>query len=263
MVVSYLLNLIKLSRLDTCLLISSTVFVPLLVHTGDPWFSFTQAIPLLPMSMSAFILNDIHDVEKDKINHAERIIPSGKITLKIATLYYLLLLITSLYLIKLYIPQGHIYWYLLLLFFYINYNYVVNDFPSYKNIYVSITSAILICLLSHVLLTPKIGLLAMSVFLFILGREILMDTLDMNGDGETLARRLGIETSTSIAIFCQAAGIGILMLLVDTIKEAVAEVLIIIIFALTYYRWKKGLKKRLMINMMKVQMLIGIVFLFP
>ena len=257
------LSFLKLSRIDTCFLITFAVFAPALLHSGDLYFSFTQSIPLLPMSMCAFVLNDIHDAERDRINHPDRIIPSGKIGPKVAILFYFLLLVISLLLIKVYIPRDYFYWYLLLLILYINYNYVVTDFPSYKNIYVSITAAILIYLLSHILVDPQIGILALSIFLFIFGRELLMDVLDAHGDGKTLAHKLGDETATSIAFIFQIIGIGILLFIVDTLFEMVAEIIIITILVLVWHHWKHSQKRQRLITLMKVQLLIGIIFLIP
>src|SRR3954466_2069741 len=115
----------QLTRLDSCAIVFLCVAIPLFVATGDLYDSPLRALPLLTISMCGFVINDIHDIEKDRLNHPERPLARNDLSPFTASVIYFLLLGISLVLVKALVDLAHVYLYLLLLISLINYNYIV------------------------------------------------------------------------------------------------------------------------------------------
>jgi len=169
----------QLTRLDTSSIAFLSLLIPLYYSTRDLQESVACSLPILTISMSGFVINDLHDIDKDRENHPSRPLPSDKISPISASILYFALLTISLVLLKAYIPPSQMYLYLLLLIGLINYNYVVAYVPALKDLYVAAVGIIPVLILST-LLPAKRGyvLVIACLFLFLLGREMLMDIED-------------------------------------------------------------------------------------
>src|SRR3954464_12491970 len=108
-------SLLKLTRLDSSLLVALAVFIPLFVRTKDLGLSLSKAIPLLFIGMCTFIANDLDDVEKDRINHPERPLPSGHVKPSLAAMLYFFCLVSALSTTRFYVQANMAFWYFLLL----------------------------------------------------------------------------------------------------------------------------------------------------
>src|SRR5215213_715526 len=97
-------SLLRLTRADGSLLAFLLFFVPCYVHLRDPAHSIALALPIFLIISSTFILNNINDVERDRVNHPTRPLPSGLISLGFATLLYGILFLAALATTYLFIP---------------------------------------------------------------------------------------------------------------------------------------------------------------
>ena len=130
-------NFVRLIRLDTSILTACIVFVPYIIRGERIVHAAQKALPILLTCMCCFVLNDIHDLEKDGINHPHRPLPAGAISERGAMGIYFLFMASTLLSIFAYIDQEQYYIYLLCLIVFTNYNHVVSDFPLIKNFYVA------------------------------------------------------------------------------------------------------------------------------
>ncbi|MCW8931799.1 MAG: UbiA family prenyltransferase [Gammaproteobacteria bacterium] len=253
----------KLSRIDTCIILFGTIFVPLYSHGIEIITALKFSIPFITICTCTFILNDINDCEKDKINHPERTLPAQRITVPLAIIFYFISLFLSLILLKVFIPLNFVFLYFIFFILLINYDYFVLVFPYLKNFYVSISSVIPIIILSYI--SPGdygYSYVITSFFFFILGREIFMDINDQEGDGKTLIKIIGLERAPYIAIFSQLLGIVVLVFAVKDIVDVLSLLLLLFSSLYIYYKWFKYIQYRSkLFFFMKIQMLIGISFL--
>src|SRR6185437_736722 len=191
MVLRQLKAIADLARLDASVFVGLAIFLPVLYKAKEPVFAFKSAVPAVLISMSGYVLNNLHDIERDRENHPKRALPSGLMSASGATILYFSLLAGSLLSLRMFVDLKSALWYIVLLVAITNYNYVVSTFPKLKNIYVALASALPILILSALIPNYIVcAYLPFSVFAYFVGKEMLRDILDMNGDGDTLAKRI-------------------------------------------------------------------------
>jgi geranylgeranylglycerol-phosphate geranylgeranyltransferase len=175
------------------------------------------ALVLACMTAAACAINDYWDVEKDRINHPERPLPSELLTLKqarhAAVLAFICALIAA-------IPLGPYSFGLvgastLLLW---NYSHLLNVSGILGNLVVAIVIALLILLGSIVAGSPWAMLYPMGfLFVYALARELIWDVHDAEGDRQrgivTIANHWGLPIAFRITW-------GLLGLLIGSIPLA-------------------------------------------
>jgi 4-hydroxybenzoate polyprenyltransferase len=254
--------LIKLTRLDTSLLVALSVFIPLIVRTKNLGLSLSHASPLLFIGMCTFIANDLDDIERDRINHPERPLPSGHLTTSFAAALYFSCLAAALLTTRYYIDTGIAFLYYLLLVLSISYGYVVDYFPGLKSPYVSCATSIPILIVAFYYPTEgRLYFVAAAVFFFVLGRELCMDLVDRTGDSVSFMHRIS-KRPLSVVAFCSQA-IGLLLLAVQTTEPlGVLDVLLVGLFLVLAGRyWFKVADYSKAITLMKLQLFAGLYFL--
>jgi len=161
---------------------------------------------------SGMVINDIYDIEIDKINRPERPIPSGRITLKQAKILFMICLVIGLtfaiyhsFLFNLGIFNISI----VALFGFIGWLYAKWGKKSgfFGNIIVSISFSIGLiygAILNSSNIPAYIYFFFLTSFFLLLSREIIKGCEDIEGDKidgvKTLAIKIGIKKSTKISM---------------------------------------------------------------
>ena len=255
--------LARLVRLDTSILTACIVFVPLGFKGYDFAIAAQRALPVLLMSMCCFVINDIHDLEKDRTNHPTRPIPTGIITEKVAMAIYLVLLFCTLLSIYAFISLNSYYIYLFSLIIFTNYNYIVSEFPYLKNFYVAFASILPVLILRPETANVTIyDILAVAMAFFIYGRELLMDVQDLEGDGQTFVQKVGQTAAIRIAFFSQLLTPIILASIALNLEQWLAVTFLFISVLVVIVLWHIRVNRLFLIHVMKVQAISGLVFLF-
>lgn len=209
-------GIIQTTRISTSFVISAIILLPIEKDINHITNVISLAMNLLFTSMGGFALNDFYDFEKDKINKPHRPIPSRRITekttLKVAILFLSLSLLFSIY-----NTFNYSYGFLQILFLVamILYNFVTKNFAMVKTIYTAFISALLV--LYPILLyyfSFNYFLLPIATFFFILGREIFMDILDVEGDKKSGITTIPIKFGVKISTLCALSSLIIGTLLV-------------------------------------------------
>lgn len=254
--------LLRLTRPDSSALIFLSVFLPLLVSTGFALESLKRALPTVFIAMCTFILNDIDDVEADRVNHPDRPLPSGLLLVRYATVFYFVCLALALYTTKLFIPGRTAFLYYLLVVIVLNYKYVVEHLPNFKAPYVASASTFPILIVVHFLPNAsECFLVAGAAFLFVLGREGFLDYLDRAGDQISFISGRSRKSITLLGFALQGAGLMLLSPLVSHIADMVALGLMSILSMLSLLIWSRDKTPRDATRIMKVQMFCGMYFL--
>lgn len=254
--------LCTLTRLDTCAIIFLSILLPAYFHSRDFAASLAASLPVLTICMCGFVINDLSDVEKDARNHPRRPLPSGAIGELAASIIYFTLLAVSLVIIKAYVPAPLVYLYVLLLIALINYNYVVAYVPTAKNFYVATVGLIPLFILGSLIDAGSMVMrIAPSLFLFLLGRELLMDVQDAAGDARTLAKIVGVRRAENAALTIRVIGSAGLAIAVESAASVALVAAILVLDLLFAWSWKKGFYRRPIVHLMKLQLLIGIYLL--
>ncbi|XXJ20793.1 UbiA family prenyltransferase [Desulfovibrio caledoniensis] len=253
----------KLSRIDSCLLTFLAIMAPVAYHSQDILLGVTQALPVFPIAMCGFVVNDINDIEKDVINHPERPLPRREIRVTSAVIFYFALLAISLVLIRLYISGASVFYYVAFCLGMTNYNLVVNHFPRLKNFYVVVVTMLPILIAIN---SSGLGygyyLVALSLALFMMGRELLMDVHDAEGDCDNLAIAFGTKRIRGIGFGLQIISFVVLVPL--AISSAMKTGILMALIAMSTFfmlLWQKPKWQHPSIMLMKIQMLFGLAFL--
>jgi 4-hydroxybenzoate polyprenyltransferase len=180
------------------------------------------ALPLLPIYMAAFAINDIYDQESDRINHPERpLIAYPALSKTVAVVYCLLFLAAITLIIMQDTMQLTAIWaihFLLLT----NYTFVKKYIPLIKGIYVSLTITILLSVLdlygdqTHHSLTKYLPF-GLAFF----AREIALDVDDVAGDQKSLATAIGSTGALRLALVLYLASFLLFWLLAESGTEQI------------------------------------------
>jgi geranylgeranylglycerol-phosphate geranylgeranyltransferase len=164
---------------------------------------FMTALVLVCMTSAACAMNDYWDVQKDRINHPERPLPSGLLTLEQAWYAAVLLFVCALiagiplgrYALGLVAVSTFLLW---------NYSHLLKYSGILGNLIVAIIIALLILLGSVVAGKPWAMLYPMGfLFCYAFAREIIWDVHDAEGDRSqgiaTVANLWGANTAFQFA----------------------------------------------------------------
>lgn len=253
---------LKLVRLDSCLYISLAFLIPIFMRSRDLGMSLGRAIPLFFIGMCTFIANDLDDIEKDKINHPERPLPNGHIKPSIAVAIYFTCLMSALLTTRSYIKDSTAFWYYALLALSISYGYVVECFPGFKSLYVASVISIPALILATTYPKEKgLYLVAVSIFLFVLGKELHMDFLDRAGDAMSFMHKINPGPLAATAFSLQLIGLLLLGIQIDEPSDIVVMVLILSLLVLSILYWLKSASYKKGRALMDAQLFIGLYFL--
>ncbi len=163
--------------------------------------SLKYSLPVFLIASTGFIINDVKDVDTDKINAPDRVIPKGTISINNAIILYYTFLTFSLLAIKLFVPYKFTYLYLVSLILVTNYEYIVLNFPYLKNLYV-IAIVTIHGIILYLVISLNVFIIAAGIII-ILCKEIYNDIRDIKGDENTYAKIFGIEKTGRTILILQ------------------------------------------------------------
>ena len=263
MLLRHIRNFARISRLDTSLLAAMSIFLPMVWSDLGIRKSSEYSIPLLFAAMASFILNDIHDVERDTQNHPDRTLPSGEMSINSAVILYYIILACAVVSLDSFIPYELIFYYVIFLVVVINYNYIVQYFMPYKIIYVAASTAIPVQISQIVInFSGPRWVLPLSLFMFILSREILMDILDRDGDRRNIASVVEEGQLVALSIALQLSSILLISIIAASTVQYIIVFFVLIIGIFSMYLWNSFGNRPRAIEVMKVQLLLCIAMLF-
>lgn len=252
----------RLTRLDTSIITALVIFFPIAHAYRDSAYAFCYALPILIISMCGFVLNDLNDIESDRVNHPDRPLPSQSLSTLFAVILYYFLLLSSLLYVKVFLSNGIAFLYLLFILGFVNYSYVIDFTPYLKNIYVAIISIIPFTILIAILPEKNpIYILAVTFFLFIFGREMLMDIEDVKGDKKSLITLLPPKKAYKVAFYVQFFGILILIFVIEDLIGVYIYIFLILCQVIFFKLWSEVKKNRLLISAMKIQISAGLYYM--
>ena len=163
------------------------------------------------LSGSAMILNDVFDIEVDRVNVPSRPLPSGLISANTAVVFAIFITLIGLA-ASFYIGRLAVLLYVIFWGIGFSYNWKLKEKGFFGNLFVSSSVAITIILGSIVVGEPWNGaavIFSIMVFLFSLGEEIAADAMDIEGDKQRniksipilIGRRNALYISFSLFVF--------------------------------------------------------------
>ena len=252
----------QLIRLESSLLAFLAIFLPLLVRSNDLAFSFRKAAPLLFICICTFIANDLDDVEKDRVNHPDRPLPAGHLSPVFVVVLYFTSLALALFSTKYYIEPNIDFLYYGAISLSISYGYIVEYLPSLKAPYVAIVASVPILIVAATYPNEtKLYIVAGSLFLLTLGREVCMDIKDRDGDPVSFMHRFSPAPLAKVAFFLQMIGLFLLVSLINKIGDIIDFVAMTFLFTLSGVSWFKLERYKISLILMKIQLFVGLYFL--
>ena len=238
------LGMIQVARLLTSTIVGIIVFIPMYFAQYELIHSIYSALIFSLIAMGGFALNDYFDVESDKINKPHRAIPSGRITKQVTLIIAIICFCLTSAIIALQRPDIIGYFiYMTAIIGVIIYNVIIRFMSLFKNL----AASFLCCLpILYVLLelgfTLKYYSLVLASFFFVVGREILMDVYDYDGDmvAGTLTIPFVISKRKAILlgfVLCILSGLS-LFLFVGFEKLLISHMVVICILAMLIMGYK-------------------------
>lgn len=232
-------GIIRVTRLNTALIIGLIVFIPWTIYSGDAYSAIIMAFPFLFVSMGAFAFNDVHDIEKDKLSKPHRPLPRGIIT--VDTVKRIGVICYSLYVFSCYFAVNS----LLNLLIYaitfvgcVSYNLVLRKVAILKVFITALVSSMPIILVVTAFKGMIYLPLVIAAMFFILARELLMDIRDMKADSAnsmiTIPIRIGERKAFITALFLFAFAFLMLLPVVFT-QYSTLRFLLLILVAITTF----------------------------
>ncbi|MEO0288362.1 MAG: geranylgeranylglycerol-phosphate geranylgeranyltransferase [candidate division WOR-3 bacterium] len=269
-------DIIKLLRINNALIGGFGVFVSYLLVKFNLKDSrlYLGILAVFFVMFAGNIINDIFDLETDRINKPQRPLVKSKFNIKFIYLIYFLFSILSFFI------SFFLSWKLLFIVVFSTvilylYSYKLKRIPFLGNLIISLLSGLLFIFGSEIAGDISKGIFpALFAFFMTLGREILKDIEDINGDKyigrKTLPIVLGEENSLFVAIFVFTILIVLtfipyLLGIYNKLYMLVAFFgvdLIIIVMLLIFYIFNDLKTKRVVNTLIKYDMLIGLVAIF-
>jgi hypothetical protein len=175
---------------------------------------------------------------------------------------YFASLFLALFSTKYYVTPGIAFWYYGLVTISISYGYIIECFPSFKAPYVAATSSVPILIIAAWYPNEaSLYILASSVFLVSLGREICMDITDRAGDAISFMHRFNPRPLALVAFCLEATGVLLLVLQVRKLSDIIALLATMALLALAAIYWFKFASYERAGFLMKMQLIVGLYFL--
>ena len=254
---------LKLIRPYTTLLAFLSIFIPVLSRTRNLIESATLAAPLLFVSMCTFLINDLDDVEKDRINHPERPLPRGEISPGFVVVLYYICLAGALFTVRFGVNDRQlIFLYFGLITLAVSYNYVVEYLPSIKAAYVAAVSTLPVLIVAT--LFPherRLFCTAAAFFAFNWGRELRKDVLDRPGDTPSALHKVSSTLVARSAFALQAIALVLLTVQTDHVIDLVMSALIDVLSITAFVWWFYCDRRVGATTLMKAAMYFGLYFL--
>lgn len=201
----------RLVRFEHAFMFALAVFIAELITAQGmilftPVIIFSLLVPIFS-EMAAFAMNDLLDIETDKLNRkTERPLVSNELSPNFALALTVISFLFALFFASLVSPLVFMLA-LVINIFAILYNIVLKDLPLFGNIYIALTMGIPFIFGNYVIsevLNPLNLLFAVLGFIVGLGREIVKTVEDIKGDkkarkSQTLPLLIGEEKSLIIA----------------------------------------------------------------
>jgi len=234
----------------------------MLARSGNLRQSLVWTAPLFLISACTYLVNSINDIERDKTNHPERPLPSGRLSPATAAILYFALLATALLTVKHHIPTNSTWWYYWLIILVISYSYVADYLPALKAPYVAFVSTLPILIVRSLYINDRRLLAVAGALFFInLGREICLNFIDRSGDPPSRMHMIPPGQVAGLALSTQAIGIAILSTLTGKALDTLAILAFITILIVSGSRWLRSGEPKRAAQVMKIYFIAGIYFL--
>lgn len=268
--------LIKISRPVNVLISFLTIIVAAELAGGlNPLMNvILAAFSAALITIGANVINDYYDIRIDKINKPTRPLASGKLSSKAAITFFSIVYILSWILSLMINFQMFLIAFIFSLLL-ILYSFKLKRMVFWGNFTVSLTSAMAFIYggmsVNHI---KETIFPAMIAFFFHMGREILKDIQDMDGDkkegAETFPIKFGIQKSLQL-IWLTLIGLVIVTLIPYIFSVYSIVYLLIVIFGvypvLIYVIWRSWFDRRPEIlgklsALLKFDMIIGLLAIY-
>jgi len=213
--------------------------------------------------MCTFVANDLDDLERDRVNHPQRPLPSSRVTPPVAAVLYFGCLGASLFTTRHFVDTRIAFWYYALTTLAISYRYVVEALSGLKAPYVATLIAVPVLIVAASYPDDKrLSAVAGSVFLFAIGRELCMDVLDRAGDARSFMHRFRAHDLSIVAFAFQTSGLAFLLVsnVRRTLDVATVTLMAVVLLTAAYY-WFSASRHRVAVQLMKVEFFLGLYFL--
>jgi 4-hydroxybenzoate polyprenyltransferase len=260
--VVFLRAILRLIRLSSSLLGALAIFLAFLARTNSLGLSLGKAVPLFFIAVCTFIANDLDDLERDRVNHPERPLPARHLTPELAAVLYFVSLGLALFSTRHFVAQDIAFWYYGLMTLSISYGYIVECLPSVKTSYVAAASSVpLLIVATSYPNERRLFVVAVTVFLLTLGREICGDILDRAGDAISYMHRFKPTSLALISFSLQLTGLLLLAFAMRKPGDIIALLAMAFLLALSSVYWFKLARYRRATLIMKIQLFAGLYFL--
>lgn len=260
---------LALFRIPTSLFVLVSTGAALMRYGEISWANSLAAVSFFFSAAAGFALNDYFDIDRDRINQPMRPLPAGVIDVNLARkVIQVGMVVAAIFSLGASLGTGRPEP-ILAFVGVVGYNYAVSRMGEMKWLLTGI-----ICALPFIFVTGVsgggTGLFCLAVVLFVGGREVLMDIIDIPGDSRadirTLPRVVGKSVGELIAGVLQLSGIAFLSVFAMQKLGAAAFVILVPLILTTMVLWvrwwRSGIKgKRRVVDQLWYPIGLGVALL--
>jgi geranylgeranylglycerol-phosphate geranylgeranyltransferase len=212
--------------------------------------------------MCTFIANDLDDIDKDRISHPDRPLPTGQIAPELAVVFYFICLALSLFSTRYYVSAGIAFLYYALIALLISYGHILEWLPGLKAPYVAAVTTIPVLIVATLYpAETRLYRVAVAAFFLVIGREICMDIRDRPGDPISFMHRFRATRLSVVAFGLQLVGLLLLASQAVKVGHIIALIFMTGLLGWSGLWWFRFSKYRSAIFLMKLQWFVGLYFL--
>lgn len=169
----------------------------------DFLYSLLRTLPIVLITMSGFVFNDIFDKQKDILSGKKRPLPAGSLAPRFALVFGIVIAAVAVVSELIVGNFASVAYSIVALFGVVAYSPIAGRYPVLKEFYTAALCCVPLYYSTAIVgAKPSIDLVA-ALFLFISGRELLLDLADLDGD-----LLYGIRTLPSYLGHTSSAWIG-------------------------------------------------------
>lgn len=268
---SKIISVLKLMRPQSVCLMLLFIYIPLVVGSHKYIYALIQVMPFYFLLTGEIILNDYMDVSKDKINKPHRPLAAGTVSMQMGKMLIYIFLSCA-------VGLGGIIYYKVVIrcmlfggvFLILTiYSLYINKLAEWKTFITGITTSICLSFIFTYFEVKNVQVqYAIVAFLYISGRELLMDIRDYEGDKicecKTLAVRYGKEKIYGLAVLLIVLSQFIYVIAIWRWSNQMGKILcgiaiVMLIWALKEFRKSDSARQNSIIIMLWVPILLSII----
>lgn len=238
--------ILSTGRPITSLLVGFCTLLLVSKNKGLEFGVFFRILPIILITLMGFIANDVMDVEKDIYAKKDRFITTGRLSVADAFFSIFILILVSVFIEVIYGDNFSFMVLSLAIIGVIMYSPFSHKYPIFKGVWTALLSCSPLIYAQAIVHRSIPCYIYSLVVVFIVGRELLLDVRDYDGDFaygmKTIPYYLGFKKSVIISWVAMIGANLFFVFFMNNIFSLVFSVLGLIVLTISLFQYQKNSK---------------------